>query len=138
MLCFFLRTFAADSSDDERFCPGQAHNIYLLTNNLSKKKINMRIEAIIKTVGNEEHGVSPRTGNPWKTRQLLLEMHDAENEAAGLSANNYISVGVFDEEADFMADAAGRRIECLLDICTVRSRSGWISNQVRIHNIRLL
>ena len=98
----------------------------------------MKIEATIKNVGEEEQGVSPRTGNPWRTRLLLLEMHDAENEAAGLPACNYISVGAFNEEADKIAAAAGRRMECHLDITTVRSRSGWINNQVRIHNIRLL
>lgn len=98
----------------------------------------MKIQAIIKQVGEEQSGISPRTGNPWKTRQLLLEMPDAENEAAGLPSSNYISVGVFNEDSDMLANTTGRSVECLLDIRTTVSHNGWTNNNIRIHNIRLL
>ena len=43
-----------------------------------KEDKNMQVTATVKIMGEEASGISAQTGNPWKSRMILLEWNDTE------------------------------------------------------------
>ena len=90
----------------------------------------MKIEAIVKRVGEVRTGTSKTTGNKWAIRDLLLSWNDETGE-------NYVNATIDAERFAGSAIEQGRTVQANLLFFTKLIPSGGVANDVRIANLTL-
>ena len=90
----------------------------------------MKIEAIVKRVGEVRTGTSKTTGNKWAIRDLLLSWNDETGE-------NYVNATIDAERFAGSAIEQGRTVQAELNFHTKLLPSGAVVNEIRVINANL-
>lgn len=92
----------------------------------------MKVTCTVKLLGEEKNGISQRTGNPWKSKTVLLEWLD-------LHGTNRVWGSLFNQSLDefnLEGIAIDDKVEACIRYSTRTYRSGYTSTEVELISIK--
>ena len=88
----------------------------------------MKLRMRLKVLGDLKSGTSQATGNPWKMRNAIFEIVDAD----GTQRMNVICFGDVCDQLNRAAVQVGDELDVVLWFNTVQGRNGYVHNEIRL------